>query len=297
MPPKPPPVVKVMPTIKEKDERKRPDAALIDEWDEIKVGGKEYGVNKMNDVIDEFGEYVGHYDRSANKIDRKAKRPWYMENGDTITLMPEDAFKYLPAEKHELPPPKKTAPAKPPKKTEIGEAPDLEQVNDFDEIILDGKSRGVNPFGDVIDEDGNYIGHFDRRTKKFNPKAKEPFYFQLWRQTYGFLEEENAKHRLPPLPDLSDEEDEEDKYRLPPIGYKLPPLEPTSDSEDEEEFPPMKEVGDFDEVIIDGKGYGVNKFGDTIDEDATYIGHYTHSSGKLDRKAKRPAYWSKWLKS
>ena len=57
----------------------------------------------------------------------------------------------------------------------------------------------------------------------------------------------------------------------------------------------LEEVDDFDEFMIEGKAYGVNPFGDTINEDAEYMGHFNRRTEVLDRKAKPPAYWNEWV--
>ena len=56
-------------------------------------------------------------------------------------------------------------------------------------------------------------------------------------------------------------------------------------------MPKMEEVDNFIEVTINGKVYGVNSFGDTIDEEMNFQGHYDSKTGKLDRKARPPHYW------
>ena len=42
----------------------------------------------------------------------------------------------------------------------------IDELQDFSEMIINGIEYGINVRGDVVDTDGNFIGHYDEKAKK-----------------------------------------------------------------------------------------------------------------------------------
>jgi len=49
-----------------------------------------------------------------------------------------------------------------------------DSVKSFSTLIIDGEHYGVNKRGDVVDEDGGFMGHYDQTTKTLDRSAPEP---------------------------------------------------------------------------------------------------------------------------
>ena len=90
------------------------------------------------------------------------------------------------------------------------EIPTLKEISDFDEIIVDGKAYGLNRFGDVIDEDGNYKGRSG--DKKSIKSSKAPWYWDAWRR-----DKEPAKMLGKILDKILESKPDED-LKLPPMS-------------------------------------------------------------------------------
>jgi hypothetical protein len=50
----------------------------------------------------------------------------------------------------------------------------LEQLQDFTPFSIEGVEYGLNKRGDVVDDDGGFVGHYNGATKKLNRAAPEP---------------------------------------------------------------------------------------------------------------------------
>jgi hypothetical protein len=50
----------------------------------------------------------------------------------------------------------------------------MEQLADFSAMTIDGVELGVNPRGDVIDDEMEFIGHYNAETKTFDRNATKP---------------------------------------------------------------------------------------------------------------------------
>ena len=61
-------------------------------------------------------------------------------------------------------------------------------------------------------------------------------------------------------------------------------------------FPPMEEVDDFNVLEVGNQEFGVNKFGDVIDDRSMWKGKFDFEKKTLDLKAKPPRYWNAWKK-
>jgi hypothetical protein len=64
------------------------------------------------------------------------------------------------------------------KKEKAEEAPavtyTLEELKDFAPFTYEGEDFGVNKRGDVVNNDGDYVGNYDAKKKKLNTKAVKP---------------------------------------------------------------------------------------------------------------------------
>jgi hypothetical protein len=50
----------------------------------------------------------------------------------------------------------------------------LGELKAFSALIIDGEYYGVNKRGDVVSEDGGFMGHYDQATKTLDRSAPEP---------------------------------------------------------------------------------------------------------------------------
>ena len=123
--------------------------------------------------------------KAAAKLKREAKKAAAAGGGGAAVSASEaseaseeeDAPSQPPAPPAAAPPPaeppvkafakKVVGAAKPPAFT-------LEQLADFTPKDIDGSEHGVNCRGDVVDGDGNYLGHWNSKTKVLSRGAPQP---------------------------------------------------------------------------------------------------------------------------
>lgn len=118
--------------------------------------------------------------KAAAKLKREAKKAAAAGGGGgggaPISEASEAEEEDAPA-----PPAAAPAPAEPPvkafaKKAVAAAKPTytIEQLTDFDEKNIEGAECGVNVRGDVVDSDGNYIGHWNAKTSVLSRSSAAP---------------------------------------------------------------------------------------------------------------------------
>jgi hypothetical protein len=119
--------------------------------------------------------------KAAAKLKRDAKKAAAAGGAVTASASEESEEEDAPSQPPAPPAAAPPAPAEPPVKAfakkVVGAAKPaftLEQLADFTPTDIDGAENGVNCRGDVVDGDGNYLGHWNSKTKVLSRGGAPP---------------------------------------------------------------------------------------------------------------------------
>ena len=113
--------------------------------------------------------------KAAAKVKRDAKKA-AAAGGAPVSASEEsdDAASVAPPAAPAPPPPAKAFGKKVVGATAAKPAYTLEQLSDFTPKDVEGEECGVNCRGDVVDGDGNYIGHWNSKTSVLSRSSARP---------------------------------------------------------------------------------------------------------------------------